>query len=170
MATIKEEKVIEQLLQTVKELKEDNAKFKQSVSDYILAVNTKVNNKHLPINFEAQILEATKMSIADSIQKALVGGYNNPLHKLIEGVINEHSKELKDIVTRAFDSAIKTEDFESSIKDAFLHKISRLMISANDGMVEKITNELRQDAVFRAKMVTAIAQIIEDIRIKSPVK
>ncbi len=114
-----------------------------------------------PASLEADVLKATQGAIAESV-KAVLSGYNSPLHKLVAGIIDSRSGVLKEIITTAFDSVISTAEFKESIVSAFAHKVSRSIISNNDGLFDKVSNELKQDPVFKSKMTLAVAQVVEE--------
>lgn len=77
-------------------------------------------------------------------------------------VVDEHSHELKEIISESFSQVIKTDDFKKSIVNAFSHKVSRAIISNNDGLFDKVSNELKQDSIFKAKMSLAVANVVEE--------
>ena len=70
--------------------------------------------------------------------------------------------ELKEIVDSSFKKVIRTEEFKASIVSAFSHKIARSIISNNDGLFDKVNNELKQDPVFKSKITLAISNIVEE--------
>ena len=87
---------------------------------------------------------------------------DSPLKKLTEVVILENTTFLKGLISDCFNSVIKTEDFKKSIITAFSHKVARSIISNNDGLFEKVSNELKQDAIFKSKMSLAVSNVVEE--------
>jgi C4-type Zn-finger protein len=77
-------------------------------------------------------------------------------------VVNEHSAELRILIADSFSEVIRTDDFKASIRTGFSHKIARTIISNNDGLFDKVGNELKQDAVFKSKMALAVANVINE--------
>jgi len=71
--TKKEEEIINELLRTVRELRAENAKYREDVTSQINAINLKVNKVHEPIAFESDILKVTQHAINESISKVLTG-------------------------------------------------------------------------------------------------
>jgi predicted oxidoreductase (fatty acid repression mutant protein) len=110
---------------------------------------------------EQDILRTAQTSIAKAIADTL-GGYNSPLTKLIISVVDENAKELRAIISDSFTQVIRTDDFKKSIVNAFSHKVSRTIISNNDGLFDKVSNDLKQDAVFKAKLSLAVANVVEE--------
>ena len=40
--------------------------------------------------------------------------------------------------------------------------MARNIISNNDGLFDKVSNELKQDAVFKSKMALAVSNVVEE--------
>jgi hypothetical protein len=57
---------------------------------------------------------------------------------------------------------ILTDEFKQSIVSAFSHKVARTIISNNDGLFDKVSNELKQDSVFKARMAMAVSNVVEE--------
>jgi hypothetical protein len=159
--TSREQQTIDTLLKAVQDLKSENAKFREDVKSQIEAINVKTEKKHLPITLEQDILKTAQVAMHDSIQKVLTE-YNSPLKKLTESVISENSGFLKQLISDSFNSVIRTDDFKNSIISAFSHKVARNIISNNDGLFDKVSNELKQDAIFKSKMSLAVSNVIEE--------
>jgi hypothetical protein len=159
--TTKEQKTIDALLKAIQDLRIENSKFREDVKLQIEAINTKTEKKHLPITLEQDILRTAQMAMNESIQKVLTE-YNSPLKKLTEVVILENNTFLKGLISDCFNSVIKTEDFKASIINAFSHKVARSIISNNDGLFDKVSNELKQDSIFKSKMALAVSNVIEE--------
>lgn len=159
--TTKEEKTIHDLLQLARDLKTENQKFREDISTQMEAINTKTEKKHLPIYHEQDILKTAQQSIADAL-KSVMTGYNSPLSRLVASVVEENSTELKGLISDSFTKVIRTEDFKQSIVNAFSHKVARTIISNNDGLFDKVANELKQDAIFKSKMSLAVANVVEE--------
>lgn len=159
--TAKEQQTIDTLLKSVRDLREENRMFRNDITELVTTINVKTDKKHLPINLESDILSVVQSSVNDSI-KAVLNGYNSPLSKLVANVIEYHSEELKTIISDSFNYVIKQGDFKASIIQAFSHKVSRSIISNNDGLFDKVSNELKQDSQFKAKMTLAVANVVEE--------
>lgn len=160
--TNNEQKTIDQLLKVVSDLKEENRMFRNDMTGLITEINKKTDKKHLPVNLEHDIMKVTQQAVNDSI-KAVLSGYQSPLSKLVTEVVNEHSFELREIISSSFNHVIKQGEFKASIISAFSHKVSRAIISNNDGLFDKVSNELKQDAVFKSKMALAVSNVVEEI-------
>ena len=166
--TTKEQQTVDTLFNAIQELRTENGKFREDVKQQVETINTKTNTKHLPISLENEILKITQTSINDCIQKALLN-YESPLVKLVKSVIDENSVELRRIISDSFTQVIGTTEFKQSIVNAFSHKVARTIISNNDGLFDKVSNELKQDSVFKAKMALAVANVVEECLSDRPV-
>jgi division protein CdvB (Snf7/Vps24/ESCRT-III family) len=159
--TAQEQKQFDQLLQLDKDLRDENTKFREDVKAQVSTLRTQVEQKFLPMNLEEKILSTVQISMNEAIGKALTG-YDSPLIKLVAAVIEENKVELRGIISTAFNQVIRTEDFKASIVSAFAHKVARTIISNNDGLFDKVSNDMKQDATFKAKMHIAVANVIEE--------
>ena len=145
--TTKEQQTIDNLFKAVQDLRTENAKFREDVKLQVEAINTKTDKKHVPITLEQDILRTAQIAMNESIQKVLTD-YNSPLKKLVEAVVSENTTFIKQLISESFNTVIRTDEFKTSIINAFSHKVARSIISNNDGLFDKVSNELKQDAVF----------------------
>ena len=159
--TIKEQQTIDNLFKAVQDLRTENAKFREDVKLQVETINTKTDKKHVPITLEQDILRTAQIAMNESIQKVLTD-YSSPLKKLVEAVISENTTFLKQLISESFNTVIRTDEFKNSIINAFSHKVARNIISNNDGLFDKVSNELKQDAVFKSKMALAVSNVVEE--------
>ena len=160
--TDKEQKAVDQLLTLVRQLREENAKFRDDVERTVLTLNAKTEKKHLPVTLEQDILHAAVNGVSLAIKSIFTDNYKNPLRDLTNVVVEEHKAELKAIINECFETTIRSEDFKSSILSAFSHKIARTIISNNDGMFDKVSNELKSDAIFKSRMTLAVSTVVDE--------
>lgn len=146
---------------TIRELREQNQKFHEETNRAIAAINEKVEKKHLPVNFEGGILRAAQEGIDKAISETLMK-YDSPLVKLVKSVVEENAAELRGIISDSFVQTIRTENFKQSILSAFSHKVARTIISNNDGLFDKVSNDLKSDQIFKSKMSLAVANVVEE--------
>ena len=159
--TNKEQQTVDNLFKAVQDLRTENSKFREDVKLQIEAINTKTEKKHVPITLEQDILRTAQIAMNESIQKVLTD-YSSPLKKLVDAVVSENTAFLKQLISDSFNSVIRTDDFKDSIITAFSHKVARNIISNNDGLFDKVSNELKQDAIFKAKMSLAVSNVVEE--------
>ena len=159
--TTKEQQTIDNLFKAVQDLRTENAKFREDVKLQVETINTKTEKKHVPITLEQDILRTAQIAMNESIQKVLTD-YSSPLKKLVETVVSENTTFLKQLISESFNTVIRTVEFNNSIINAFSHKVARNIISNNDGLFDKVSNELKQDAVFKSKMALAVSNVVEE--------
>lgn len=156
-----EEKQIQLLNQTLNSIREENKLFRDSVTKLVEVLNHKIEQKHLPISLEQSIVSTTQSAIGKVIGETL-GGYNSPLALLIKEVVISRSPVLREIITSSFDHVIALPEFKQSIVTAFSHKVAKSIIQNNDGLFDKVSNELKQDSIFKSKMQLAVSKVVEE--------
>jgi hypothetical protein len=109
---------------------------------------------------EQEILQTAKAAISEAIVKELTG-YNKPLSKLTENVINDNSVELYSLINDEFAGLLKSEDFKAALKDALNAKLAKTLIARMGGELEKQVNELKANPATRAKITLAINELID---------
>lgn len=163
---LEEKKLIEQLIESVNRLSESNAEFQKSIKSEISIVKQETEKIYKPFNLEQEILQSAQKAVGESIIKVLTSGYDSPLTKLVKLVVDENSVELKQIISDSFTQVIRKEEFKASILNAFSHKVARTIISNNDGMFDKVSNELKQDVIFKSKMALAVSNVVNECLIE----
>lgn len=159
--TDQEQKTIDKVFELLSDIKRENNEFKNQTTQTVESINKKVDAKLFPVTLEQDILSVTQNSIQAAIKESLTK-YDSPLVKLVTAVVNEHSQQLKQIISESFDEVIQMDEFKAAIRDGFSHKVARTIISNNDGLFEKVSNELKQDSVFKAKMSLAVANVVNE--------
>jgi hypothetical protein len=152
-----ETELLSKIQDSINTFKNYNQQFKNEI---IAEVET-IKKIKAPEQLETDILSAVQLSINKSIVSVLTD-YSSPLKKLVSAVITKHEKELTNIIDDSFTTVIKTEGFKESIVNAFSHKVARSIISNNEGLFDKVANELKQDQKFKAKITLAVATVVEE--------
>ncbi len=111
---------------------------------------------------EQEIMDQVRKAIGQSIAQTLAG-YDSPLKKVVEKVMKDHSAEIHELVGSAVASLLDSSDFKTSLQDAMRHKLAKTLVGKMDGAIEKQVNELRGNPVFRARLTTAIDDILKDL-------
>lgn len=109
---------------------------------------------------EQQILNEVSDAIGKAIQGALTG-YNGPLQKLCESVIEKHKASLFAILDEQVCQLKDSTEFRACVNDALNHKLARIMVSKMEGELEKQVNELRARPEIRAQIVLAVKAIVD---------
>jgi predicted oxidoreductase (fatty acid repression mutant protein) len=154
-------KEIEELVKSHRAFIESHNKIQESNEGRLRAVEKTVEAKHLPVNLETEILRTAQTSMNEAI-KSVLSAYNSPLTKLVALVIDKNTTFLRQIISDSFNQVIRTEEFKASIVSAFSHKVARTIISNNEGLFDKVCNELKQDSQFKAKITLAVANVVEE--------
>lgn len=159
--TTAEEKSIQHLNQTLAQIREENNAFRESIKLLCSKLEERVDKKHTPIHLENDILSTVQTAMNAAI-KTTLEGYNSPLTKLIANVVDSRQTQLREIITTSFDHVIGLQEFKASIVTAFSHKVAKSIISNNDGLFDKVANDLKQDAIFKSKMSIAVSNVVEE--------
>lgn len=154
-----EQQSIKQLNETLAQIRLENQEFKNQIKDLVEKLQTKVDNKHIPISLEAQIVNSVKDSLSESIVRSLEG-YNSPLQGIVTTVIQEHSIEIKSIFEKMVKKEIDTAEFSKDLESQFRKKLAQSVISGVDGIVDKEFNNLKQNPVFRSELTLLINDLI----------
>ena len=112
------------------------------------------------MDFEREILNG----LSDGIQKSIkdqMGGYNSPLTKMIESVMNDNRESIMGKMNDALKTVIEKPDFKAVLVEEFNRKVAKTLLSGLEGLVEKAANSFKQDPTIKAKMIMAIQAIIE---------
>ncbi len=157
--TQKEQDNVSELKQIVIDLSGTVHRQIESAKYTVDDLKSRVEKKYIPVSFEKEILSTVQSSMSESIEKSLTG-YDSPLQKLIKEVISENSPQLKSIISDSFKFVISRDDFKESIMSAFSHKISRSMVSGNDGLFDKVNHSLKSDPTFKAKITLMVSEIV----------
>lgn len=109
---------------------------------------------------EEQIMNSVEKSISKAIGDELVG-YNKPLSKMVERVIEENSQKLYDIINSGINNMFNDQEFVEQTQKAVNTKVAKTLIQKFGGSIEKQVNELKQNPETRAKITLAIMNIVE---------
>lgn len=111
---------------------------------------------------EKQILAQVEKAMGEAITKELVG-YNKPLSKLTEKVVEENSDDLFGLINDEFANLLSGDGFKDALREALNQKLAKTLIARMGGELEKQVNELKQNPQTRAKITLAISQIVEEL-------
>ena len=110
---------------------------------------------------EKDILSTIQVTLGKSISEAL-NRYDSPFVNLVNKVVEDHESELRRIFSTSFKDVISTDEFQESVRNAFKHKVAKILVSKLEGQIEKSVTALRADPTLRSKMILAIENIIEE--------
>lgn len=112
---------------------------------------------------ETAILNSAKDAVNKSIVSALTEGYNSPMKKLCEQVLEEHLSTIKELINAEVVETISSAEFKEALKEALLHKLAKTLVSKMQGELEKKVNDLRQNAELRAKLTLKVSELIKEL-------
>ena len=154
----KDEKLeIDVLKNLVKALIRSNEEFQANLTKRVDALD----KEYKPVSLEKDILATAQVAVQTAITQALIG-YDSSLIKLTKSVVEAHNGQLRQLIEGAFSQVISTEEFKASLVDAFSHKVARTIISNNDGLFERVSNEMKHDPVFKSKIIMATANVVNE--------
>lgn len=113
-------------------------------------------------DLEFQVLKATKGAIHSAVQNELVG-YNKPLSKLCNQVIEQHKTEFASIIDGEITALFSSDDFRSELRDALKSRMAKLLVSTIGGEIEKRVNDLKANPTMRAKITLALNQMVNNL-------
>lgn len=113
-----------------------------------------------PIIDKSDVLDVVRDALMAKIGSVLQG-YNSPIEKIVQSVINEHENELREIVQKALSLSFKDKQFVSNVNEEFKHKVAKVLVGKMEGAVEKAADKLRADPTLRARLIIAIEEMIQ---------
>ena len=155
--TTKEKDVLENL---VSDLKKENQEIKQALHLLSKELINKEQQEKLPFSLEKNIQTNINSAINESITKTLLDDYNSPLKKLVALSITKYEKDILDKIENSLTSALNDGSFNTFLQEAVKNKISRELVGAVESNLGKSVNSLKQDAVFRSKLVICINDLV----------
>lgn len=164
MTKEEKEKFVE-LEKLMKDIIYSNREFITKSTKKIEALEKKIEEKHVPVSLEQEILKQVNSSIAKSITEMLANPYHSPLFKMAEVVVKNYETKLRKQMEIIIEESI-TQNFDLELKQAFRHKVARSLISALESETDKITNKLKNDPIFKSKLLIEIDKLVSEINVK----
>jgi hypothetical protein len=110
-----------------------------------------------------ELVTVLKQGLQQAVKDKLCNSnYNNPLDKLLDGIVQAQGAEIKKLLTEAIASAMRDTDFRQQIAVAVRHKLAKTLIERFGGEMEKQVNMLKSDPMTRAKITLAIEEIVNE--------
>jgi ribosomal protein S17E len=166
--TEQEKKTVNDLLILMNDIKTWQKVVSTEMDSKFKAMDEKVNKTLLPLSLEKEVGYAVNDTIRESLKKALSDNYNSPLKKYAENIINQHQEEIESIFEKIVSEEIASEYFYNDVKQALLQKIAKTVINGIDGNIDKVLNQLKQDNIFRSKLVLMVNKLVEEFIKKPP--
>jgi len=159
--TAKEEQTINSLLKSVNDLRTDNIQFREYINKQVESINNKVEQKHLPITLENQVISSVSSAVHKATTEAL-SGYNGVIQKYATKAIEPFESQIISIFSNCIKESITSGEITKLAKTELLHKIVKTVISGIDGSVDKVITQMKQDSIFRSKLTLFVNQLVEE--------
>lgn len=112
------------------------------------------------MDLQKLVEQTVRESLADAVASKL-GGYNSPLDAMIADVVKIHDGAFRTLLLESIGSALADHDFRRTIATAVRAKLARTLIEKFGGELEKQVNQLKSDPTTRARITTAIDDIVK---------
>lgn len=159
--TKKEEQAVNRVFTLISEMREENKRFREDTASQVNILSDKVEKKHLPVMLEDEIMKIVDTSLSKALSEALTG-YSSPLTKFASNVVSKYQTEIESIFSQVVGEAIKTDEFKLRVREVLLNKIAKTMISGIDGSIDKTINLMKQDQVFRSRLVLSVNMLVDE--------
>lgn len=156
-----ESKSIMEVQRIIGDIKEQNRLFREDTQKQIELLSNKVEQKHLPLNLENEVVMTIQKSLAEGLSKALTG-YNSPLELYANNVVSKYQSSIENIFNEVVQHGIASDEFKQKVREVLLHKIAKTVTSGIDGSIDKTVNLMKQDAIFRSKLTLAVNGLVSE--------
>lgn len=126
-----------------------------------LIMKTKTENPNISPELDRSIAFAIRDSLFEVV-KSKLGAYNSPLDKILAEAIENRKSDLIKLFNESFEITLNNEEFRKNLKEAFNHKLARVLLNKFEGEVEKRANDLRATPENRARIVLAIESVLKE--------
>lgn len=119
----------------------------------------------MSISFSEAQAQAIERALFDGFREGIINrlksGYNTPFDKAVDAAISPHLATITTITSEIIREMVGREDFREQIKSALTTKLAKLLIERFGGELEKQVNVLKSDPTTRARITTAIEDIVK---------
>lgn len=120
------------------------------------------NLKEKPLVLEDYVIKGLKQVIEQSAKNYLESSTYNSFKKLVDSVIDKHSNSLSEVFNEVMLDVISKETFKESVKEVFAKKVARELLNIEISPLSKVSNSLKNDAEFKAKLLISINNIVSE--------
>lgn len=159
--TTKEQQTVDQLYKIITEQRAGFQEFKQAMELKVASLEKQVEQKHIPLSLETEVVNAAQNAITTALSAAMTG-YGSPLTKYATNVVAKYQNSLEAIFDDAVREGIKTDEFKARVREVMITKIAKTMISGVDGSIDKTINLMKQDQVFRSRLTLSVNALVEE--------
>jgi hypothetical protein len=159
--TTKEQQTVDQLCKIIADQREGFKEFKEAMELKISSLEKQVEQKHMPLSLETEVVKVAQNAITTALTSAMTG-YGSPLVKYATNVVAKYQSSLEAIFDNAVREGINTDEFKSRVREVLISKIAKTMISGVDGSIDKTINLMKQDQVFRSRLTLSVNTLVEE--------
>lgn len=159
--TNKEQQTVDQLCKIITDQRASFQEFKQAMELKVASLEKQVEQKHIPLSLESEVVNAAQNAITTALAAAMTG-YGSPLAKYATNVVAKYQNSLEAIFDDAVRDGIKTDEFKQRVREVMITKIAKTMISGVDGSIDKTINLMKQDQVFRSRLTLSVNTLVEE--------
>lgn len=105
---------------------------------------------------------ALKDGLRDAVKQRFAQSYNNPLDKLMDAAIAEHTPALRKMLSDAIAGCVGDDAFRRAVADEARAKLAKILLQKFGGELEKQVNALKSDPATRARITLAVEEIVKD--------
>lgn len=113
------------------------------------------------MEFEKLILEAVRTGVQEGVQNKLNSTYSNPLSSMLDDVIKSNRYHFVNLLDDAIKSCVNDEVFREEVKAGSRKALAKVLVQRFGGELEKQVNALKSDPVTRARIISAIDEIVK---------
>lgn len=159
--TEQEKRQVSSLVELVDRLTKQNDIYRDLLTKKVDSLEKKVEEKHIPVQLEDEIMKAADAAISKALSEAMTG-YNSPLTKYAHNVVQKYQTQIESIFDQVVGEAIRTDEFKVRVREVMLNKIAKTMISGIDGSIDKTINLMKQDAIFRSRLTLSVNGLVDE--------
>lgn len=115
----------------------------------------------MEIDTDKLVENAIRDGLREACKSKFQASYNNPLDKLLDSAVTKHAGMIQDLLSEAIGLCAADPDFRAEIKSSVRVTLAKILVQRFGGELEKQVNSLKSDPITRARIVTAIDEIVK---------
>ena len=144
-------------------VRENLQELQEGIKTFVKEINEIKQVKSNKINFENDVITGINNSIKQAVFETLSKSYDNPLSKYINELIMEEKDNFSIIFKEILKDCFNEKEFKQELKNQTMKKIAQVLVSQCQSIVEKDIVKLKQDEIFKARMMLLIEQSLKEV-------
>lgn len=149
--------------QMVSDLISSQKTYESKIDEKIDALSDRIDQKHIPIQFEPAILSSVQNSILEVIKTTLTG-YNSPLTPIIRSVIESHTDSIRDQFSEVLKLELGHKEFKDNLRDTLSVKLAKSLIAGIDKSVDTVTDDLKRNPEFSSRLKLLVIDLVNEFK------